>query len=75
MLVPLKGYGVNAAVDLQVGELAVVVAGELAMGGNLHMPKQLVYNDVAAVVVACLGFLIQRRVGRRRVMNTPLSAM
>ena len=75
MLVPLKGYGVNAAVDLQVGELAVMVAGELAMGGNLHIPKQLVYNDVAAVVVACLGFLIQRRVGRRRVMNTPLSAM
>lgn len=34
MLVPLKGYGVNAAVDLQVGELAVVVAGELAMGGK-----------------------------------------
>ena len=75
MLVPLKGYGVNAPADLQVGELAVVVAGELAMGGNLHIPKQLVYNDVDAVVVACLGFLIQRRVGRRRVMNTPLSVM
>ena len=27
MLVPLKGYGVNAPADLQVGELAVVVAG------------------------------------------------
>lgn len=34
MLVPLKGYGVNAVADLQVGELAVVVAGELAMGGK-----------------------------------------
>lgn len=76
MLVPLKGYGVNAPADLQVGELAVVVAGELAMGGgNLHIPKQLVYNDVTAVVVVCLGFLIQRRVGHRRVMNTPLSVM
>ena len=75
MLVPLKGHGVNAAVDLQVGELAVMVAGELAMGGNLHMPEQLVYNDVTAVVVVCLGFLIQRRVGHRRVMNTPLSVM
>ena len=75
MLVPLKGYGVNVAVDLQVGELAVMVAGELAMGGNLHIPKQLVYNDVAAVVVGCLGFLIQRRVGHRRVVNTPLSVM
>ena len=39
------------------------------------MPKQLVYNDVTAVVVVFLGFLIQRRVGHRRVMNTPLSVM
>ena len=35
MLVPLKGYGVNAVADLQVGEIAVVVAGELAMGGEI----------------------------------------